>query len=175
MACIASPAKHLLAIIAMSTFCYKIELQLSHTGAKLALQGQAGALPGAPVQLDMDASSKLICLRAMLRRIIAAGEKAVVVSTSTRMLDAAQTLCRHSGVAVGRIDGSTQAQLRQQQVDTFNSADSAMQVRVQPARLCSCDRGRWEARAVRAIAPATLITAYRCSCCPQEQAAQVST
>jgi hypothetical protein len=95
MACIASPAKHLLAIIAMSTF-HKIELQLSHTGAKLALQGQAGALPGAPVQLDMDASSKLICLRAMLRRIIAAGEKAVVVSTSTRMLDAAQTLCRHS-------------------------------------------------------------------------------
>jgi SNF2 family DNA or RNA helicase len=166
----------LLAIIAMSTLCCKLELQLSHTGAKLALQGQAGALPGAPVQLDLDASSKLTCLHAMLRRTIAAGEKAVVVSTSTRMLDAAQTLCRHSGVAVGRIDGSTQPQLRQQQVDTFNSADSAIQVRVQPARLCSCDRGRWEARAVCVqIAPVTLVAACRCSCCPQEQAAQVST
>lgn len=104
--------------------------------------------------LNTELSGKLVCLRAMLAKTVAAGEKAVVgahagsavlsssplagalrdcrdmfaVSNSTRMLDATQMLCDAAELAVGRIDGSTQPQLRQQQVDTFNRHDSDMKV-----------------------------------------------
>jgi SNF2 family DNA or RNA helicase len=77
---------------------------------------------------DLSESSKLSCLRTMLDEILQAGEKAVVVSTSTRMLDIAERLCQEAGTTTGRIDGSTAAPLRQGLVDAFNSASGTLKV-----------------------------------------------
>lgn len=77
---------------------------------------------------DLAESSKLSCLRLMLAEILPAGEKAVAVSTSTRMLDMAERLCKEACATTGRIDGSTAAASRQALVDAFNSPNSTIKV-----------------------------------------------
>lgn len=65
-------------------------------------------------------STKLNVLRCMLKTATALGEKVVIVSTSTQMLDAAAQVCGGLSLPTGRIDGSTAAALRQERVDQFN-------------------------------------------------------
>lgn len=93
-------------------------------------EGNAPAPHGDPA-----ASSKLLCLQRMLEHITAGGEKAVAVSTSTRMLDLAQGVCAALGLNTGRIDGSTAAASRQELVDAFNSPSGTISVRTAP---CAC-------------------------------------
>jgi SNF2 family DNA or RNA helicase len=77
-------------------------------------------------------SCKLTCLRHMLDSIVNSDERAVVVSTSARMLDAAKLVCGSFSppLQTGRIDGSTGAQVRQELVNEFNSARSCTKVRL---------------------------------------------
>ena len=79
--------------------------------------------------MDPSVSSKLVCLQRMLPQIIELGEKAVIVSTSTRMLDVAEQLTRSAGLRGARIDGSTAAPVRQELVNEFNTTGSATSVR----------------------------------------------
>lgn len=58
----------------------------------------------------------------MLKAATDLGEKVVVVSTSTQMLDAAAQVCGGLGLPTGRIDGSTAASVRQELVDQFNDS-----------------------------------------------------
>lgn len=70
-------------------------------------------------------STKLNVLRCMLAAASKLGEKVVIVSTSTQMLDAAAQVCGGLGLPTGRIDGSTPAALRQELVDQFNDTSPA--------------------------------------------------
>ena len=79
---------------------------------------------------DAAASSKLVCLQRMLPEIVALGEKAVIVSTSTKMLDIAEQLTRDARLRGARIDGSTAAAVRQELVNEFNTPGSATSVRI---------------------------------------------
>jgi SNF2 family DNA or RNA helicase len=61
----------------------------------------------------------------MLKAATDLGEKVVVVSTSTQMLDAAVQVCAGLSLPTGRIDGSTTTALRQELVDNFNDTSPA--------------------------------------------------
>jgi hypothetical protein len=70
-------------------------------------------------------STKLNVLRCMLKAAIDLGEKVVIVSTSTQMLDAAAQVCAGLSLPTARIDGSTAAATRQELVDKFNDTSPA--------------------------------------------------
>ena len=88
---------------------------------------------------DAAASSKLVCLQRMLPEVVALGEKAVIVSTSTKMLDIAEQLTRGAGLRGARIDGSTAAAVRQELVNEFNTPGSATLVRTSLDTGCSAN------------------------------------
>lgn len=79
-------------------------------------------------------SCKLQALRCMVEAAASLGERLVCVSTSTRMLDAAQAVCEHLGSVCTRIDGATAPALRQDRVDAFNSPNSTIRVCTPPCR-----------------------------------------
>jgi hypothetical protein len=90
------------------------------------------AVPGEAPRLadcDVTQSTKLVCLLQMLPKIKSLGEKTVVVSTSTKMLDIAEQACRAADLHTARIDGSTAAQGRQELVNEFNAPNSRISVR----------------------------------------------
>ena len=81
------------------------------------------ALPPAP---DLIASSgKLTVLHALLVGITAGGERVVVTSTSTTVLDAVASIAAASSLTTTRIDGKTPAATRQDVVDAFNRPGGA--------------------------------------------------
>lgn len=71
----------------------------------------------------------------MLKAATDLGEKVVIVSTSTQMLDAAARVCGGLGLPTGRIDGSTAAAVRQELVDQFNDTSAGTGGLV---KVCSC-------------------------------------
>lgn len=73
-------------------------------------------------------SCKLQALRCVVEAAANLGERVVCVSTSTRMLDAAQAVCEHLGSVCTRIDGSTAPAVRQDRVDAFNRPNSTFGV-----------------------------------------------
>lgn len=94
----------------------------------MASFANASSSAGTPANLSAGASSKLLCLQRMLPEFTALGEKAVLVSTSTKMLDLAGRACAAAGLQAARIDGSTNAAVRQQLVNDFNSPHGEAQV-----------------------------------------------
>lgn len=97
---------------------------------------QEGADTGIAHQVDAPSgggseagSCKLEALRCMVKAATSRGERVVCVSTSTRMLDAAQLMCERLGASCARIDGSTAPAVRQDRVDSFNSPNGPGQVR----------------------------------------------
>ncbi|CAG9466548.1 unnamed protein product [Pedinophyceae sp. YPF-701] len=80
-----------------------------------------------------DGSSKMVFLSALLRELkggsgqpeSARADKVVVVSTSTKLLDVVQGLCGNLGLTTCRIDGGTDASIRKDIVDQFNTLSTA--------------------------------------------------
>ena len=91
--------------------------------------GEAAASSAQLGSCDLEQSSKLVCLLRMLPEIRKLGEKAVVVSTSTKMLDLAGSACKAASLVTARIDGSTAAHARQEPVNDFNAPNSSTSVR----------------------------------------------
>eukprot|EP00892_Ulva_mutabilis_P003145 jgi/Ulvmu1/12831/UM098_0013.1 len=80
-------------------------------------------------ELSVEAGAcKLQALRCVIEVAMRQGERVVCVSTSTRMLDAAQLLCDRAGATCARIDGSTAPADRQNRVDAFNSPNGQYKV-----------------------------------------------
>ncbi len=65
-------------------------------------------------------TGKLVVLVHLLTRIIASGERVVVVSTSTQALNIVATICNQHAWSTVRIDGATDATRRQDIVTAFN-------------------------------------------------------
>lgn len=74
------------------------------------------------VDADTDAG-KFVVLQLLLHKILARGERMVVVSTSTAALDLVDALCTRQGWATVRIDGATEASKRQDIVHAFNNCN----------------------------------------------------
>ena len=77
-------------------------------------------LPPGTAAADTAHSGKLAVLDAMLRAAAATGDRVVVASTSTAVLDAVASLCAAARLVTARIDGATEAAKRQEVVDAFN-------------------------------------------------------
>jgi DNA repair and recombination protein RAD54B len=87
------------------------------TAAFAELAAREGFAPGVLAH-----SGKLQALDGLLGAVLAAGDRAVVVCTSTAALDLIHRLvCAPRGAAVVRIDGGTKVDDRQMIVDGFNS------------------------------------------------------
>ena len=85
---------------------------------------EGGGGPGAPTAAPaISDSGKLAALAVMLETIVSTlGERCVVVSQSTAMLDLiASAICAPAGYSTVRIDGSTDVSKRQDLVNAFNS------------------------------------------------------
>eukprot|EP00891_Asterochloris_glomerata_P002075 jgi/Astpho2/2075/e_gw1.00038.344.1_t len=68
-------------------------------------------------------AGKLACLDALLCSILGSTDRVVVVSNSTATLDIIQAHCRDNGWESCRLDGSTDANKRQDIVNNFNNID----------------------------------------------------
>ena len=69
-------------------------------------------------------SAKLVALDALLRAAAARGDKVIVTSTSTAVLDVAGLVARGAGMTTARIDGATDARARIDVVNAFNNSAS---------------------------------------------------
>ena len=88
--------------------------------------GGPASRPPLPPAADLIASSgKLTVLHALLVSIAAGGERVIVTSTSTAVLDAVATIATTSRLTTTRIDGKTPAATRQDVVDAFNRPGGA--------------------------------------------------
>ena len=80
-----------------------------------------GFLQKAMHAINLLISGKLLCLSSLLETIISAGQRCVVVSTSTSALDEIDThICQPQGYSTVRIDGGTNVNERQAIVESFN-------------------------------------------------------
>lgn len=68
-------------------------------------------------------SGKMVVLQSLLQEISKIGDRTVVVSQSTAMLDLVQAICNDLQITTNRLDGSTPVNHRQGVVDSFNFAD----------------------------------------------------
>ena len=69
-------------------------------------------------------SAKLAALDALLRAAAARGDKVIVTSTSTAVLDVAGLVAANAGMTTARIDGATDARARIDVVNAFNNSAS---------------------------------------------------
>jgi len=90
-------------------------------GAKSLMNDNAACDGKAPGSVDFAQSGKLAVLAVLLEHIIGAGDRCVVVSQSTAMLDLVSAMCAGKGYSTVRIDGSTDVSKRQDVVNSFNS------------------------------------------------------
>uniref|UniRef100_A0AC35TG05 DNA helicase n=1 Tax=Rhabditophanes sp. KR3021 TaxID=114890 RepID=A0AC35TG05_9BILA len=65
-------------------------------------------------------SGKLIVLQKMLRKLFDQGNRVLIFSQMTRMLDILEDFCEGEGYIYERIDGSITGKLRQEAIDRFN-------------------------------------------------------
>jgi len=70
-------------------------------------------------------SAKLVALDALLRAAASRGDKVIVTSTSTAVLDVAGLVAESAGMTTARIDGATDARGRIDIVNAFNNASSS--------------------------------------------------
>uniref|UniRef100_A0A0N4ZRZ9 PHD-type domain-containing protein n=1 Tax=Parastrongyloides trichosuri TaxID=131310 RepID=A0A0N4ZRZ9_PARTI len=67
------------------------------------------------------ASGKLIVMQKMLRKLYEQGNRVLIFSQMTRMLDVLEDFCEAEGYKFERIDGSITGQIRQEAIDRFNA------------------------------------------------------
>jgi DNA repair and recombination protein RAD54B len=73
-------------------------------------------------------STKLVALDALLRAAASRGDKVIVTSTSTAVLDVAGLVAEGAGMTTARIDGATDARARIDVVNAFNNVSSTSAV-----------------------------------------------
>ena len=76
--------------------------------------------------VDVKDSGKFTVLASLLEGVVMAGEKVVVTSTSTSILNAVGALCDANKWNTVRLDGSTAADKREASVRVFNSSESSV-------------------------------------------------
>ena len=87
---------------------------------------EASSLRAASAAAAWRDSAKLVALDALLRAASSRGDKVVVVSTSTAVLDVAGLVAENAGMTTARIDGSTDARGRIDVVNAFNNVSSSV-------------------------------------------------
>uniref|UniRef100_A0A0K0FKC5 Chromodomain-helicase-DNA-binding protein 4 (inferred by orthology to a human protein) n=1 Tax=Strongyloides venezuelensis TaxID=75913 RepID=A0A0K0FKC5_STRVS len=67
------------------------------------------------------ACGKLVVMQKMLRKLFEQGNRVLIFSQMTRMLDILEDFCEAEGYKYERIDGSITGQIRQEAIDRFNA------------------------------------------------------
>lgn len=86
-----------------------------------------GAEPGPPFELGdhlIDNSGKMVLLHRLLKKLQEQGSRVLIFSQMTRMLDILEDYLYYMGYLYCRIDGQTDADLREQYMDDFNRPGS---------------------------------------------------
>lgn len=86
-----------------------------------------GAEPGPPYTTDkhlVDNSGKMVLLDKLLPKLQKDGDRVLIFSQMTRVLDILEDFCMWRGFKHRRLDGSTPHEERQDSIDAFNAPDS---------------------------------------------------